>query len=295
MKYLMTLLFLLTCGIAGALAKGSIVNTEPEPADTGTTVKKASVAVGLNYGTDVSFFGRTSQYRYPFSSGDVIYNTKTGLFVYGSAWKVLASEPTIDELDLGLGYNYRLSKELKGNFSYTRFFINDKSQIIKSSATNDINFKNSFDWKILKTSVTTDYLFGKSNDFFVTINNSKYFESNWSVFDDKDYLTFEPAFTMIFGTQNFVQNFSDNHDFDNPTGHGPGPTMHYDPMPPADAADKNSQFNLLNYSLKLPIAYNRPHYTLEAAYKYAIPVNVQGKLINNHESFFNLTFYYLFY
>ncbi|WP_448697732.1 hypothetical protein ACFGVR_13275 [Mucilaginibacter sp. AW1-3] len=283
----MALIFLLAYGTANTL----LANIAP---DTGTIVKKQSVSAGVNYGTDISFFGRTSQYRYPFLSGDVIYNSKPGLFVYGSLWKVLASVPTIDEFDLGAGYHYRFSKAFRGDISYTRFFINDKSQIIKSSASNDINFKNSYDWKYVKTSATLDYLFGKSSDFFVTISNSKYFESNWSVFDDKDYLTFEPAFTMIFGTQNFVQDFSQNHDFfNNPPGHGPG--MHYDPYPPPDVASKNSQFNLLNYSFKLPIAYNRPHYTLEAAYKYAIPVNVQGALINNHESFFNLTFYYVFY
>jgi len=291
MKYLMTLILLITCAVR-VFATGTL--SEASAPDTGTVVKKQSVSAGVNYGTDVSFFGRTSQYRYPFLSSDVIYNSKSGLFAYGSLWKVLASQPTIDEFDLGAGYHYRFSKEFKSDISYTRFFINDKSQIIKSSATNDINFKNSYDWKYLKTSATLDYLFGKSNDIFVTINNSKYFESNWSVFDDKDYLTFEPAFTMIFGTQNFVQNYSNNHDFYNPPGHD-GPPMHYDPNPPPDAANLNQEFKLLNYSFKLPIAYNRPHYTLEAAYKYAIPVNVQGALVNNHESFFNLTFYYVFY
>jgi len=291
MKYLMALILLITCGTASVFATGVLL--EMSAPDTGAVVKKQSVSAGVNYGTDVSFFGRTSQYRYPFLSSDAIYNSKSGLFAYGSLWKVLASAPTIDEFDLGAGYHYRFSKEFKGDISYTRFFINDKSQIIKSSATNDINFKNSYDWKYLKTSVTADYLFGKSTDFFITVNNSKYFESNWSIFDDKDYLTFEPTFTMIFGTQNFVENFSKDHDFFNPNGHSP-PT-HYDPNPADDAASKNSEFNLLNYSFKLPIAYNRPHYTLEAAYKYAIPVNVQGALVNNHESFFNLTFYYVFY
>ena len=287
MRYLMTLLFSLMYGAVNTVWAA----TAP---DTGTIVKKQSVSAGVNYGTDVSFFGRTSQYRYPFISADVIYNSKPGFFIYGSMWNVLASAPTVDEFDFGAGYHYRLSKEFKGDISYTRFFTNEQSQIIKSSANNDINFKNSYDWKYLKTSATLDYLFGKSNDFFVTITNSRYFESNWSVFDDKDYLTFDPSFTMIFGTQNFVQNFAQNHDFFNPTpGHGPG--IHYDPNPSPDAASKNSQFNLLNYSFKIPVAYNRPHYTLEASYKYAIPVNLQGPLINNHESFFNLTFYYVFY
>jgi len=52
---------------------------------------------------------------------------------------------------------------------------------------------------------------------------------------------------------------------------------------------------MLNYSFKVPVAYNRPHYTLEASWRYSMPVNVEGTLENRRESFFNFTFYYLFY
>ncbi|MEB0248980.1 hypothetical protein QN344_02480, partial [Mucilaginibacter sp. 5B2] len=60
-------------------------------------------------------------------------------------------------------------------------------------------------------------------------------------------------------------------------------------------ARANAKFNMLNYSFKIPLAYNMPHYTLEASYKYSIPVNVEGALKNRRESFFNFTFYYVFY
>ena len=240
MKYLITFIFLITYGYVNAFTTSSIFSTNGEltVTDTGTVFKKQSVSVGANYGTDVSFFGRTGTYRYPFISTDAIYNAKSGFFVYGSLWKVLASVPIVDETDLGVGYIYRLSKDVKGEFSYTKSFINDASQIIKSSATNDLNFKNAYDWKILKTSVTLDYLFGKTSDIFVTVNNSKYFESNWSIFDDKDYLTFDPLFSVIFGTQNFVQNYSENHDFTNP-GHNPTPPPHDPTLNNADASKQS--------------------------------------------------------
>ena len=34
-----------------------------------------------------------------------------------------------------------------------------------------------------------DYLFGKASDYFITLNTSKYIESNFGIFDDKDYLS----------------------------------------------------------------------------------------------------------
>lgn len=303
MRYIITLLFLITLTSVNAFARynhGFTINNLNLKADTDTTAKKKeSVSAGITYGSDASFFGRTNQVKYPFFTTDVIYNTKFGMFVYGSAWKVLGSIPTVDEYDLGIGYSYKLASNLKGSVSYTKFLFDNDAQIIKSASSNDINLKNTFDWKVLKSSVTLDYLFGKSNDFFITISHSKYFESDFSVFDDKDYLTFTPALNVILGTQNFVQRFSRDHDFFNgknnaPTNGGPNAP----PPPPPNEDDyriANRSFNILNYNIKIPVAYNRPHYTLEASYKYSIPVNVQGLLTTHNQSFFNLTFYYVFY
>jgi len=262
-------------------------------ADTDSVIRKRSVSVGVNYGSDIQFFGRTGPVKYPYASGDAIYNFKSGFFVYGSAVQVFGYTPAIDEVDLGAGYLYKYSKAFSGTFSYTRFlFTKDAPPVIISPSANDLNFKNSFDWKIAKSSATFDYLFGDANDYFITLSTSKYIETNWSIFDDKDYLSFNPGISMIMGTQNFVRRYSLNHpdklDVDYLQDRGLG-------TPPSFTNYDNGRFNVLNYSIKLPIAYNRPHSTFEASWKYSIPVNVEGALKNRHEIFFNLTFYYLFY
>ncbi|MDB5151393.1 MAG: hypothetical protein JWR54_144 [Mucilaginibacter sp.] len=292
MKYICTLFILTIYLNAGAGIHKHHISVDRSAritADSDTLIRKRSVSAGISYGSDASFFGRTGPVKYPFLNTDVIYNTKSGIFIYGSAYKVLGSTPTIDETDLGAGYLYRLSSKFSGNVSYTRFIFDRNALIIKSASSNDINLNNSYDWKILKSTVTMDYLFGESSDFFVTISNSKYFETNWSIFDDKDYLSFNPAINIILGTQNFVQKYSMNH---------PGrldDDIIGPPINPENYAGRNSEFNVLNYSFKIPIAYNRPHYTFEFSYKYSIPVNVEGILKNHRESFYNLTFYYVFY
>jgi hypothetical protein len=257
-------------------------------ADTDTIVKKRSISAGISYGSDALFFGRTGPIKYPFMSTDVIYNTKDGFFIYGSALKLLGYPTLADEVDLGGGYLYRLSPQYLGSISYNRFIFNKDERVIESATSNDVNWKNSYDFKIIQSSVILDYLFGKSSDFFATFNISKYFESSWNVFDDKDYLTFNPGISAILGTQNFVQRYSLDHGnrsaADNIVIFGPDHVPY-----------NNGKFNALNYSFKIPIAYNRPHYTFEASYKYSIPVNVEGALMNKREGFYNLTFYYVFY
>lgn len=293
MKYVYAFALLIICLNAGAAGKGWFALDKHHNrivADTDSVVKKQSVSVGITAGSDASFFGRTSPKRYPYYTGDVIYNAKSGFFAYGSIWKVAGSFPKLDEIDVGGGYVYRLSKRFTGAVSYTHFFFNRDAQIIKSLSTNDIDFKNNYDFKIVKSSVAFDYLFGKANDIFVTPSISKYIEPKWGVFDNNDYLTFTPTVSMILGTQNFVEHYSNNERDDPNSGNGYG--HEGDDF---GTAHGNRQFKALNYSFKLPIAYNRPHYTLEASTKYSIPVNVEGQLKNHREVFFNLTFYYLFY
>lgn len=259
-------------------------------ADTDTLIRKQSVSIGITGGSDASFFGRTSPKRYRYYTADAIYNAKSGFFGYGTIWKVAGSYPTLDEIDLGGGYVYHIVKKLSGSISYTHFFFNRNAQIIKSLATSDIDFKSTYDLKLFKPSVSVDYLFGKASDVFVTPSISRYYETKFSIFDDKDYLSFTPGISMILGTQNFVEHYSDIERDDPNSDNGYGHSI--DNLHTAFA---NRQFNVLNYSFKLPIAYNRPHYTFEASTKYSIPVNAEGAIKNRKELFFNLTFYYLFY
>ena len=257
-------------------------------ADTDTIIRKKSISVGFNFGSDAMFFGRTGPIRYPVYSADVVYNTKQGFFAYGSVLRLIGYRTSIDEIDIGGGYLYRPSKKFSGSVSYTRFIFNKEQRIIESATNNDINLKNAYNWGPFKSTVILDYLFGRTSDFFVTVSQSKYFEPNWRLFSKNDYLTFNPSISMILGTQNFVQTYALDHQtrflIANIYKNDYSPYQY-----------NNGRFNALNYSFKLPVAYNRPHYTFEFAYKYSIPVNVEGTLRNRRESFYNLTFYYLFY
>jgi hypothetical protein len=291
MKYLGLLFFVISSTIVHAATvepRFFLIGATKAAADSDTIIRKRSVSVGVSYGNDAIFFGRTGPTKYPFVTTDVVYNDKSGFFIYGSGLKVLGYEPVFDEVDIGGGYYYKFSKKFSGAISYTRFIFNNAARIIKSASGNDINFKNSYDWKHLKTTLVADFLFGKSNDAFLTVGNSKYFEPNWNLFGENDYITFNPSVNVIFGTQNFVNKYSSDRFY----------RLNLDKIynmnkPPVTR--NNGRFTVLNYYLKVPVAYNTPHFTLEASYRYSIPVNVENSLNNGHASFLNLTFYYLFY
>jgi hypothetical protein len=286
MKYLRILLLIMignAANAAGLIRHAFVYNSAYYIAkDTDTIIRKRSLSVGFNYGSDAMFFGRVGPITYPYFTTDVVYNTKGGFFIYGSALRLIGYRTSVDEIDVGGGYLYHPTKKFSGSISYNRFIFNKEERIIESATSNDINWKNSFDWKPFKSTILLDYLFGKSSDFFMTVTQSKYFETKGNIFDDKDYLSFNPAISAIIGTQNFVERYSLEHqdrvNADNIYRFGPGSNFN------------NGRLNMLNYSFKIPIAYNRPHYTFEVSYKYSIPVNVEGALENRHESFINSSF-----
>ena len=295
MKYLsLFFIVIIFCNAANAVTvkMPAFINAPSHiTADTDSVLKERSISIGLNYGSDILFFGRTGPIKYPFMNADVIYNTKSGFFVYGSVFKVLGYNPLVDEIDAGTGYLFNYTKKFVGTISYTRFIFNkDAAQVIKSASSNNIDFKNAYDYKIAKSSVTFDYLFGDANDYFLTLNTSKRIETSFGIFDDKDYLTFTPGVSAILGTQNFVGRYNTSH-----SDRFLLDEIYIPPGSPKPTDYDNGRFKPLNYSFKLPIAYNRPHYTFEAAWKYSIPVNVEGALKNRHEVFFNMSFIYLFF
>jgi hypothetical protein len=56
----------------------------------------------------------------------------------------------------------------------------------------------------------------------------------------------------------------------------------------------STSFDLLSYNLKLPVAYNRAHYLIEAAYQLSV-LSKRGDIgTGNTNSFFTLSFYYQF-
>src|SRR4051794_21532001 len=104
MRYICTLGLLIICLKADAATYHFFAGHPARmTADSDTLVRKRSVSAGVSYGSDASFFGRTGPVRYPFLTADVIYNAKSGVFIYGSAYKVLGSIPALDEVDLGAG------------------------------------------------------------------------------------------------------------------------------------------------------------------------------------------------
>ena len=235
--------------------------------------------VGATIGNNSSYLGRYQSARLPYYATDITYRHKSGWWASATAYQVLNSTSFIDEVDLMAGWNVDLSKKVDASFYYSRFFFSPESDLLKASVANSINASAGLDWGYVYTRLNGSLLFGESTDFFLVLDNSRYFEIE-KVLHKKDYLSFEPRISLIAGTQTFVEkHLGRSHSpisspVNSPLGGG-RPGGGGGPSAPGGTESQSSTtaFNIITYELSLPVSYTYHKTSLELAGRYTLPVN----------------------
>ena len=275
MKYLYTLL------LCFGLAMQSFAQAD--------STAKNSLTLAAVYGSTANYFGQTTTEKLPYVLTYGAYKLKSGFYVSASALKLLNSSSPVSAVDLSAGYGFNLVRNIEGNFSYTRSFYQENSPLLQTANENNVNGELSFT-HFLKSTLSADYAFGTQQDVFLSFTNSKMI-SLGSLFSDKDFISLEPAFSVIGGSQRFYQTY---------TTEKQKRKKLLDPLFPSQQPEpttttvKSTSFDLLAYTLNLPIAYNRSNYSVEAGYQATIAGKKIDGIFNEPVSIFNLSIYYMF-
>ncbi|ALW84983.1 hypothetical protein AUC43_07685 [Hymenobacter sedentarius] len=154
--------------------------------------------------------------------------------------------------------------------------------MVKPAVNNSVDAALGYDWGILYTRLNGSYLFGSNaHDPFLVLDNSRAFDLD-GVFTTNDYFTITPKFSLVAGTQDFVQ-VSDAQQI--LRGNKKPKTKSGTATTSTDA----SRFTLLSYGLRLPVAYTLGKVSAEVAYRYLQPVNVLPEDDSSGRSFFTAT------
>ena len=275
MKYLYTLL--LCCG----LAMQSFAQAD--------STAKNSLTLAAVYGSTANYFGQTTTEKLPYVLTYGAYKLKSGFYVSASALKLLNSSSPVSAVDLSAGYGFNVVRNVEGNFSYTRSFYQENSPLLQTANENNVNGELSFT-HFLKSSLSADYAFGTQQDVFVSFTNSKMI-SLGSLFSDKDFISLEPAFSVIGGSQRFYQTYTTEKQKRKKLL---DPLLPSQQPAPTTTTVESTSFDLLAYTLSLPIAYNRSNYSVEAGYQATIAGKKIDGISNKPVSIFNLSIYYMF-
>ena len=243
-----------------------------------------SLSAALGYGNNSAFFGRTQATTYPYFTQELTYTSKFG--VWGSVYNydLFNTASHFDETDLSIGYDKDLTKKVDLSLSYSHFLYAPNSPLVKSAVNNSLDAAVGYDWGVLYTRLNGSYLFGpNAHDTFLVLDNSRAFDID-GVFTPKDYVTITPKFSLVAGTQDFVQ-VSDAQQIQRGNKKPKTKTG----TPPATTSTDATRFTLLSYGLRLPVAYTLGKVSAEVAYRYLQPVNVLPEDDSAGRSYFTAT------
>jgi hypothetical protein len=279
-----SLLSILLLAIPFNLFSFSYTFREESPKDSVADSTRNSLTVELDYISNSSFYGRNGGVKYPFLMFSTDFQTKKNVWVSSSFSHLIDTGKFINEINLSAGWDFELNDRIDGSISYAHYFFSSSSPLVKTSANNSIVGSIGYDWGFVYTTLSPNFVFGHSNDIFIAFGNSRYFEKV-SIFGKEDFISFEPKFSIIAGTQNFDRHYVVRKENSNGKGN---------PNPHIVQAGGDSSFKIIDYELSLPLTYSTGNLSFESRYIFSLPVNVIEGDPSKTNSAYSFAVYYTF-
>lgn len=296
MKHLFTLLLTGLASISCFAQADSAVAI----AAADTTPSKSTLTLGASWANNASYYGQRAQEKMPYVAASATYRLRSGIYFTGMGYKLLNDSSTaVSAASLGAGISFNLAKNLSADISYSHTFFPAHSSFLQAANADNASLALTLDnW--LSTTAAVDYAFGKSQDVFVTLGTGKFINLG-SLFSPKDFVSITPAFDVVGGTQHYYETYvTEKKIRDSLLGipllpilggsnGGNGTTTE-------TTTTESTSFELLSYNFKLPLAYNRAHYLIEAAYQLSVlgKKTASAATTGKTNSFFTVSFYYQF-
>ncbi|MEO6355443.1 MAG: hypothetical protein ABIU77_20865 [Ferruginibacter sp.] len=259
---------------------------------TDSISSKSTLTLATVYANDASYYGQKSAENTPYAALAATYRFKSGFYFSGLAYRLLNEKiSSVSASSLGAGVNFKLAKKLSADLSYSHSFYPAYSPLLQAGNADNASLALTYEsW--LNINLAGDYAFGKTNDEFVTGGISK--SINLFSIGKKDIVTINPSADVVAGSQHFYQTYLTQQKLrDSVLGILLSPITGT-PSQGTTNTTSTTTFNLLSYNFKLPLAYNRAHYVLEAAYQLSVLSNYAQTNPGKKNSFITLSFYYQF-
>jgi hypothetical protein len=230
------------------------------------------------YLSNAVYSGRKDSARVPYLKSSITYLHKSGFNAsVGISTLVAAGSPiSVDAVWLDAGYDFKLGEKVNGGINLTKTFYADASYSVSSEIKAEAGAYLGYDAGIVSINSSAYVMFSQSPDISTTLGLSHLFSMGESP------LTIEPAFNVVFGTQNFYQAYYKNRKFANAgSGKGHSGIKHNLTTNSTVTFNQSHPFTVLDFEPSIDIKYEHDSWGLYFNPTYAIPVNPTSYIINN--------------
>lgn len=261
-------------------------------ADAQQDSTKATLTLAGIYNSNISYYGQVTSEKYPYVLVNATYRLPIGLYFSAGAYKLLNYGSGLSETDLGLGYDYEINDKFTVGAAFSHSFFPSNSPLLHASNANNLNASLTYNWPWFKSAFNADYAFGKEQDLFLSLNNSKDIELG-HLFNEKDLLSIEPSFEIVAGTTHFYETYIIEK-INRGKGNGKSDSAPGKSDQSTTTTVQSNKFKLLSYNFKLPLSFSRANYLAELSYQFSILGNRNEPDVAHQQSFFGVSFYYQF-
>ena len=290
MKPLSFFTFILLCSIH---CLGQADSTIAAPA-TDSLKKKSTFTLGAVYAANANYYGQKAEEKIPYGALAATYHHRSGIYFSGLAYKLLNDTGSmLSAAGAGMGVDFKLSKKLSADISYSHTFYPSYSPFLQASNPDNATASLVYDnW--LSSKISADYAFGKTTDVFVTAGTGK--QVKLGSITRKDEIAITPSIDITGGTQRFYQTYlTEKRLRDSVLGILLTPVLGNPPSGSSNSKTTSStEFNIISYNLKCPLTYSRASYLVELDYQLSLLSNKAQSNAGKLNSFFSASFYYQF-
>ena len=254
---------------------------------------KSTLTLGAVYSNNANYYGQKAQERVPYAALAASYRLRSGIYFSGLAYRLLNDTgAAVSAGNVGIGFGFAISKRFSADINYSHTFYPAHSPFLQAGNPDNASASITYDnW--LSTKINADYAFGKTQDVFVTAGTGK--QVTLGSITPKDAVTITPSVDVTAGTQHFYQTYVTEKKLrDSLAGILLAPILGSPQPGTTTKTSSSTQFNVLSYNFKLPLAYNRAHYMVQVEYQLSLLSNKAETAAGKVNSFFSTSFYYQF-
>ena len=263
----------------------------PDSAKTNSS----TLTFGLVYANNADYYGQTAEELIPYAAVAASWKLRSGFYFTGLVYHLLndTSGNVFSATNFGAGYSFAINKHWTAGIGYNHTFYPTYSPFLQASNPDNASLSIGYE-NFLDSKVTADYAFGKTQDVFVTLGTGK--QISLGSIGSRDLITFTPSVEVVAGTQHFYQTYLvEKRLRDSVLGLLLNPILGGGPDNQSSSVTTvNTQFNLISYTLKCPLAYNRAHYLIEVQYQLSVLSSQAQSGAGKANSFISFSFYYQF-
>jgi len=252
--------------------------------------KKSTLTLSSLVSSNANYYGQTAEEKLPFAYLDLRWQAPWGWYISGGGYQLITEDDLPSEMHLSTGFEFEFNPSMMLDVSYTRSFYAKESPLLQASNPNSATAAFGFT-HLFKTELTADFNFGKTEDFFVALENTKQVKlAQWG----QGLFYVNPGITVVAGTQRFYTTYIEER------GRALG-LDHLLPLPALEGMGKDSverttvssNFNLLSYSLNVPFIYYWGKNAVMLSYQLSL-LSKKSAQERRQNSFFSLGYFYQF-